>query len=585
MDSSSDPFSPEAPARAWRWRRALHGYSQRLGLQAKLLISFVGLLVLGLTASCIVFIGESRARLDDVMGEQARQMAYALSLTSKPAMIARNGDELSQIGRDLLKTRNILFVAFFDRDFKPIAVAHRDPDFNPASMGALMATTRTLMQVRQLGSKLLGDYLQVSAPVLAVGEAAGTGSEASAGGARLLGYVTVGIGQAPEEAQLLRVNSMTLMIGAIIALSSVPIAVALVHRIFYPIRQLVAATNEIAAGKLDTRVEIGRPDLIGSLARAFNEMVLTVRRQRDDLASANRGLEEKIQARTRQLESANRRLSNEIAEKEDFLRAISHDLGAPLRNIGGMAAMLLAKYRDGFDPDVIHRLERIQQNVAVEGDLISELLELSRIKTRRQKREPVDVTQMITNLAGVFESDLKGKNIDLRVETKLPILICERARIRQVFQNLIDNAIKYMGDVSERQIAIGCRVDPDEAEFYVRDTGIGIDPEDQASIFFVFRRGKNPTTRNIAGKGVGLASVKSIVETYDGTIGVESEPGHGSTFRFTINAKYIAPQSLPVSAGLPEVASSGSRRAEIGPGSSDPRPPVSSPPRPTANAA
>ena len=108
-----------------------------------------------------------------------------------------------------------------------------------------------------------------------------------------------------------------------------------------------------------------------------------------------------------------------------------------------------------------------------------------------------------------------------------------------MFQNLIDNAIKYMGDEPGKAIHVGCTVGDTETEFYVRDTGIGIDPEDIGKVFFVFRRGKNTAACNVPGKGVGLASVKSIIETYNGTIWVESELGKGSTFRFTINGKFV----------------------------------------------
>src|SRR6185436_2368830 len=103
----------------------------------------------------------------------------------------------------------------------------------------------------------------------------------------------------------------------------------------------------------------------------------------------------------------------------------------------------------------------------------------------------------------------------------------------------IDNAIKYMGDGPAKRIHVGCTVRVTEAEFYVRDTGIGIDAEDISKVFFVFRRGKNTAARNVPGKGVGLASVKSIIETYNGSIWVESELGKGSIFRFTINGKYM----------------------------------------------
>jgi signal transduction histidine kinase len=242
---------------------------------------------------------------------------------------------------------------------------------------------------------------------------------------------------------------------------------------------------------------------------------------------------------------ANKRLCSEIIEKEDFLRAVSHDLNAPLRNISGMAAMLLLKHREKFDQDIIHRLERIQKNVEVETDLIGELLELSRIKTRRQKMEMVEFPALVRDLGDIFENDLKSRQITLCIDNALPVVHCEKARFRQVFQNLIDNAIKYMGEGPVREIHVGCAVRPGETEFYVRDTGMGIDPEDIDKVFFVFRRGKNSAASNIAGKGVGLSSVRAIIEMYSGKIWVESRPGGGSTFKFTVNGQYVSSGQRP----------------------------------------
>src|SRR3954452_10401387 len=108
---------------------------------------------------------------------------------------------------------------------------------------------------------------------------------------------------------------------------------------------------------------------------------------------------------------------------------------------------------------------------------------------------PVDLGEMVADLGDMFENDLKTKSIDLVVDNDLPVIHCERARMRQVFQNLIDNAIKYMGDGSgtppTKAIHVGCAVKTGEAEFYVRDTGIGIEPEDVDKVFCVFRRGKS----------------------------------------------------------------------------------------------
>jgi signal transduction histidine kinase len=324
-------------------------------------------------------------------------------------------------------------------------------------------------------------------------------------------------------------------IAGLLSALAVPAVFLLVHRIFMPIRLLVSVSRRIAAGDMNARAEIHRPDQIGILARAFDEMVIRVKQQQQALADANRDLERRIEQRTAQLAQANTRLSAEIAEKEEFVRAVSHDLNAPLRNISGMVTMLLSKQREALDEDVIYRLERIKSNVEVESSLIAELLELSRIKTRPQKMEPVDLDAMINELRGIFEIDFRERAIELVIDTPLPRLDAERARIRQLFQNLIDNAIKYMGDGEKREIHVGCSRQGADRIFYVRDTGIGIHPDDQAKVFLVFRRGRNASVSS--GKGVGLSTVKSIVETYNGKIWVNSAIGAGSTFYFTLNEK------------------------------------------------
>lgn len=557
QETTANPPDPSHPVKT-PWHR---GALMRIGLQGKVIFAFMFILSIALGSICWLFVSQSNQRLEDMMGEQARQISAALALASKTPLASNESHDLREMGQDLLKSRNILFVAFLDRNGLPIAMSSRDPDFTWESLPFLKHRTMALMQVYQETSPVFGRYAAVTAPVLNVSSPMGGHDSnltltpgAPDAGTKLLGYVSVGISQANEKAQIQRINYWAILLGLSIVLVSLPFSYLLVNRIFLPIRQLVAATLRISEGDLDTSVAIHRPDLIGVLARAFNEMVLKVKKQQDDLndanqslaeanvklAQANEGLEQKVIERTAQLEVANKRLSSEITEKEDFVRAVSHDLNAPLRNIDGMTTMLLMKHKEKFDEDIIHRLERIQKNVKVESDLISELLELSRIKTRRQKMEIVNIREMILDLEGVFENDLKSREIDLIIDTELPRLNCERARLRQVFQNLIDNAIKYMGDKPNRQIHVGCQVRSDEAEFYVRDTGIGIEADELSKVFVIFRRGKNSQAQNVAGKGVGLASVKTIIETYNGSIAVESEPGKGSTFRFTVNGRYVS---------------------------------------------
>jgi len=520
--------------------------ASRLGIQGKLMACFGLMLALALATTSLMFVAQSRSNLTDSLSEQLRQLSTTLALACRTPLEEGRAIELGRMGQDLIKNRNMLFVAFLDEQGRPVAVASRDPHVEDASFTLSQGATRGLMKVREANSEAFGDYLDVVAPVV-VEVISSTGpAGASSKSTHLAGYVSVGMSPAREQAQILRVNIVAALIGGMSAVVGVPIAFLLVHRIFLPIRQFVRATDRIASGDLDTLVAIERSDVIGQLARSFNAMVRKVKRHQEDLAAANNALEfandeleAKVEQRTAQLETANKRLSSEIAEKEDFLRAVSHDLNAPLRNISGMATMLLMKHRNQFDNDIIHRLERIQKNVEVETDLIAEMLELSRIKSRRHNLELVDIGALVNEVGGLFESDFQQKNIQFVIDTPLPVLHCERARLRQVFQNLIDNAIKYTCDPAGGAIHVGCTVNRNEAEFYVRDGGIGIEASDLDKVFFVFRRGGNVANLNIPGKGVGLASVKSIIETYSGSIWVESIVGVGSTFRFTINGKFV----------------------------------------------
>ncbi len=534
---ATSPSPSPSGVRPWR------GPIRRLGLQGKLVLAFGLLLLIALATATGFALQRSQTTVTGLMGEQARQLSQTLAFAAVEPYLRGDAEQLHRLGLDLIKSRNIVLVAFFDAQGKPLNSACRDPDFRIERMPSEWPRPQSLMRAEQRQYPTLGSFVQVTAPILdyvAMHGAGGAPAEpGAAGGVRLQGYITVGVAQNVTQADLHRVSLLAMVLGLLIFLLCLPLATALIHRIFLPIRELVAATNRIAAGRYDASVEMDRPDEIGQLARSFNEMVECIRQHRLRLEEANRELENKVRSRTSELEASNQRLSAEIAEKEDFLRAVSHDLNAPLRNIGGMATLLLTKYRDRLDEEVARRLERIRKNVEAETDLICELLELSRIKTRRHKMEMVNLDSLVREMVECFEPELREKDINIEIETPLPSLMCERMRLRQVFQNLLDNAIKYMGDGPERKIRIGAVETPGGFSFYVSDTGIGIHPDDVQKVFYVFRRGRNAAGAQVVGKGVGLSSVKSIIETYGGKIWIESQVGRGSTFRFLI------PKSAP----------------------------------------
>jgi signal transduction histidine kinase len=364
---------------------------------------------------------------------------------------------------------------------------------------------------------------------------AGDEKPQEAGGERRQdGFVVNGQREWHAAAMVAQLEAAELFAAGALCLVALPIVVLAVRRWTRPLRDLLAATRRLAEGGAPAPIAAGSRDELGQLAAGFNDMAGKLSAARGELQRANADLESKVRARTGELERAKRDLEQEITEKNEFLRAVSHDLGAPLRNIGGMAAMLLMKYRATLADDACNKLERIHANVKAQTDLINDLMEISRIRTKPGKRQRVDLHALVQELVESMAYDLDRERITLEVRGRLPVVVAERTRIRQVFQNLIDNAVKYMLDASERRIIVSSREDGEGWRFSVADTGRGIAADDLPRVFQLYRRATHSGSHHVPGRGVGLASVRAVVETYGGRIWVESKLGAGSTFHFTM---------------------------------------------------
>jgi light-regulated signal transduction histidine kinase (bacteriophytochrome) len=206
---------------------------------------------------------------------------------------------------------------------------------------------------------------------------------------------------------------------------------------------------------------------------------------------------------------------------------MSHDLKTPVVSIQGMASLFLEDYGPKVDEKARHYLGRIVANTNFMEQLINDLLALSRIGRSQQNSELSDVETIVRELVEINQESFKTRGIDVVIHAPLPHFKFERAHLVQLFQNLIMNAAKFMGDQPQPKIEIGGTQTKDSVEYYVKDNGIGIDPAYHKKIFDVFQRLNDV---EVEGTGIGLAVVKKIVGLAHGAVRVESQKGQGATF-------------------------------------------------------
>jgi len=228
------------------------------------------------------------------------------------------------------------------------------------------------------------------------------------------------------------------------------------------------------------------------------------------------------------LERTSAMLRDKVADLENVSHSLSHDLRAPLRSMRAFAQILAESLDGKLDEEQADALDRVLQGSARMAAMVDELFELLRVAAQDAPRAPVDVASVLIALLDGLRDDIARAAVRVTWDA-LPTLHANRALVAQVLQNLIANAIKYRREVPP-EVHITAERHSDGWELAVRDNGIGIAPDDHERVFRLFER----VTNDAAGTGVGLALCKRAVDKLGGRIWIESTPGVGSTFRFTI---------------------------------------------------
>jgi signal transduction histidine kinase len=254
-----------------------------------------------------------------------------------------------------------------------------------------------------------------------------------------------------------------------------------------------------------------------------------------DLTALNESLEQKVKDRTRALELANIELKQLDKKKTEFLSVVSHELRSPLTSIKAFSEILI----DEISPDnasVANHLEIINTESKRLTRLITELLNFSRLQLGKEKFhiKKYDIAKIIKNVIESINPLLRENNLKIRdsIPADLSLIDCDQDKLKQVLNNLLENAIKFSRP--NGNIYISVQNNNKEVKISIADEGIGIVPEDIDKVFFKFKKSENLPKDIPAGTGLGLAISREIVGYLGGSIGVESALGKGSIFHFTL---------------------------------------------------
>jgi signal transduction histidine kinase len=288
------------------------------------------------------------------------------------------------------------------------------------------------------------------------------------------------------------------------------------------------AVELLKKGAVDYILKDRLERLPSAIERALDEAKEKEARKRaeKELVNLNIQLEQRIVERTFQLEAANKEL-------EAFAYSVSHDLRAPLRAVDGFSKFVLEDYENKLDSEGKRLLNLIRSNIQKMDQLITDLLALSRVARCELNFSGIDMTQMAISMFKEIAPDVPDK-INLTVD-QLPEAYADPTYMRQVWANLIANAIKFSSKEKKPLIKICGYTEDGSNVYYVKDNGVGFNPEYAHKLFGVFQRLHK--SDDFEGTGVGLAIIQRIIRRHGGKVWAEGKEGKGATFWFSLPVK------------------------------------------------
>jgi signal transduction histidine kinase len=355
---------------------------------------------------------------------------------------------------------------------------------------------------------------------------------------RQVGWIRVGIGQDKSQRQSSEITRDGMLYALAAILVGAILAGIMGSRLTRRLYLIQRVADDIQSGRTQLRAEVPGDDEAARLARQFNRMLdaLTAQAQalakshaalRDseaDVRRLNAGLTQRVRERTAQLEAV-------VKELESFSYSVSHDLRAPLRAIDGFASALEEDYADRLDDEGRDYLRRIRHGALRMADLIDDLLKLSRVSRSELTSQPVDLSGLAREILDRLAEAEPLRAVATAVQPGLGAQ-GDPGLLRAALENLLGNAWKYSSKQAQARIEFGAGEQAGETVYFVRDNGIGFDMAHAGKLFGPFQRLHHQN--EFEGSGIGLATVRRIIQRHGGRIWAESMPGQGATFYFTL---------------------------------------------------